>query len=32
MKGVDLDYVKLGNAIRIGRMDIENLKIKKIQV
>ncbi len=32
MKGADLDYVKLGDAARIGRMDIENLKIKKMQV
>ncbi|HEY9159649.1 MAG TPA: DUF362 domain-containing protein [Desulfomonilia bacterium] len=32
MKGADLDYVKLGDAVRIGRMDIENLNIKKMQV
>jgi len=32
MKGADLDYVKIADAARIGRMDIENLKIRKIKV
>ena len=32
MKGADLDYVKLADAAQIGRMDIENLKIRKIKL
>ncbi len=32
MKGADLDYVKIADAARIGRMDIENLKIRKIKI
>ena len=32
MKGKEyLDYVKIADAARIGRMDIENLKIRKIK-
>jgi uncharacterized protein (DUF362 family) len=32
MKGDDLDYVRAGAEMKLGRKDIENLKIERIQV